>query len=96
VPKLVDSGVFDLPQQSKVCRDWPRGLGVRDQPASDVFGDLAGSRFWHFGRILAVTADPVSPSYRLPDEFDAVRRPTSRLQTDADVGWQSRHEFDPP
>jgi hypothetical protein len=23
-----------------------------------------------------------------------VRRPTSRLQTDADVGWQSRHEFD--
>ena len=27
------------------------------------------------------------PSQRLPDEFDAVRRPTSLLQTDADVGW---------
>jgi hypothetical protein len=26
----------------------------------------------------------------LPDEFDAVRRPTSLLQTDTDVGWQSR------
>jgi hypothetical protein len=23
-----------------------------------------------------------------------VRRPTSLLQTDAEVGWQSRHEFD--
>ena len=49
--------------------------GVRDQPTPDVFGDLAGSRFWNLGRILAVSADPVPSSYRLPDEFDAVRPP---------------------
>ncbi len=65
----------------------PCGLGVRDQPTPDVFGDLGGSRFWHFGRILAVPADPVPSSYRLPDEFDVVRRPDSLLQTDADLGW---------
>ena len=73
------------PDQRKVCRDWPRGLGVRDQPTPDVFGDLGGSRFWHFGRILAVPADPVPSSYRLPDEFDAVCPPTAHLQADANV-----------
>ena len=31
--------------------------------------------------------DYLPSSYRLPDEFDAVRRPTPLLQTDADVGW---------
>ena len=35
----------------------PRGLGVRDQPTPYVFSDLAGRRFWHFRRILAVPAD---------------------------------------
>ncbi len=63
------------------------GSGVRDQPTPDVFGDLAGSRFWHFGRILAVSADPVPSSYRLPDEFDAVCPPTALLQADANVSW---------
>ncbi len=72
-------------QHSNVCRDWPCASGVRDQPTPDVFGDLAGSRFGHFGRILAVPADPVPSSHRLPDKFDAVRPPTALLQTDANV-----------
>ena len=63
------------------------GLGVRDQPTPELFGDLGGSRCWHFGRILAVPADPVPPSCWLPDEFDAVRPPTALLQTDANVSW---------
>ena len=65
----------------------PCGLGVRDQRAPNAFGDLARRCFRHLGRPLAVPADPVPPSYRMPDELDAVRRPTSLLQTDADVGW---------
>jgi hypothetical protein len=52
-----------------------------------VFRDLPGSRFWHFGGILAVPAEPLPPSYQLPDKFDAVRPPVLFLQTDADVGW---------
>ena len=63
------------------------GLGVCDQPTPDAFGDLGRRCFWHLGRVLAVPADPVPPSHRLPDEFDAVRRSTSFLQTDANVGW---------
>ena len=38
--------------------------------------------------------------YRRPiwllNEFDAACWPTSLLETDADVGWKSRHEFNPP
>ena len=70
------------------------GSGVRDQPAPDAFGDLARRCFWHLGRVLAVPAGPVSSSCGLPDQFDTVCRPTSLLQTDADVGWESRHDFD--
>lgn len=36
---------------------------------------------------LPRAADPVPPCHRLPDEFDAMRRPPSLLQTDAEVGW---------
>ncbi len=61
--------------------------GVGDQPTLDAFGDLGRRCFWYLGRVLAVSAAPVPPSHRLPDEFDAVRRPTTLLQTDADVGW---------
>jgi len=85
--KNVADLVFDAHRLLKVCRDWAHGLGVRDQPTPDVFGDLAGSRFCHFGRILAVPAAPVPSSYRLPDEFDAVRPPTALLQTDANISW---------
>ena len=52
-----------------------------------MFGDLAGSRFWNFRRILSVPSDPVPSSYRLPDEFDAVCPPTALLQADANVSW---------
>ena len=38
---------------------------VRDQPALDVFGDLACRCFWQLGRGLAVPAYRVSPSYRI-------------------------------
>ena len=61
------------------------GSGVRDQPAPDAFGDLACRYFWHHGRVPAFPADPVPPTYLLAEEFDAVRRLTSLLQTDADV-----------
>ncbi len=33
---------------------------------------------------------------RLPDEFDAVRRAATLLQTDAGVSWSSRPEYDLP
>jgi hypothetical protein len=73
-----------------------QGHAARDQPTPNVFGDLARRRFWQLGRVLAVPADPVPPSYWLPDEFDAVRRLVTLLQANPDVGWESRHEFDPP
>jgi len=63
------------------------GLGVRDQPTTDVFGDLGCRCFWNLGRVLAVLSDPVPSSHWLLDEFDAVRWPTSLLQANADFGW---------
>ena len=56
------------------------GSGARDQPSPDVFGGLVCRP------VLAVPADPAPPPYLLLDEFDAARRPTALLQTDANVG----------
>ena len=73
------------------------GCGVTSaaghQPASDPFGNLRGGSFRNFGGILAVTANEKPSSYRLADEFDAMRLAASLLQADADVGLKSRHEF---
>ena len=71
-------------------------LAVGDQPATDAFGYLGRRSFWDLGRVLSVSPDPVPPSDRLPDEFDAVCLSASLLQADANVGWDSRHDSDPP
>ena len=63
----------------------PCGLGVCDQPTSDAFRDLGRRCLCHLGRVLAVPADPIPSSRRLPHEFNAVRRPTAHSRADADV-----------
>ena len=44
---------------------------------------------WHVAQVFATSQRRIQNRRPtgLPDEFDAVRWPTSLLQTDADVGW---------
>ena len=56
------------------------GKSTTKPTTSNPSNEGARRCFWRLGRVLAVPADPVPPSYRLPDEFGAVRRPTPLLR----------------
>lgn len=44
------------------------GLAFCDEPAADAFGDLTRGRFRHFGRVLAIAANPVPWRQRLQSQ----------------------------
>ena len=69
---------------------------VDNEPTPNTLSHLRRRCFGYLGGILSVAADSIPSSRGLPDKLDPVGLSALFLQADADVGCDSRHEFDSP